>query len=60
MVAPFHKNINGKVICKSFGYDKIFTFKIRMKNNQTLVEFENDKDHSVELSKFKPVDILDT
>ena len=50
IVAPFSTPIQGRAICKFFGYDGLYTFKMRMKNNKSVVRFDNNNDHEVELS----------
>ena len=59
IVAPFQKQINGRAIAKFFTCDRIFTFRMRFKHNQTVVEFENRGDKMCELFKDRPIGILD-
>ena len=39
--APFEESLSGRVITKFFGHQKVFTLKVRIENNQGVVEFEN-------------------
>ena len=59
IVAPFQKQINARAIAKFFACDKIFTLRMRFKHNRTVVEFENRGDKVCELSKDRPIGILD-
>ena len=59
IVAPFQKQINGRVIAKFFAGDSIFTFKMQFKHNQTMIEFNNKGDKLSELFKDRPIEMLD-
>ena len=59
IVVPFQKQINCRAIAKFFACDRIFTFRMQFKHNQTVIEFENRGDKMCELFKDRPIGILD-
>ena len=59
IIAPFQRQINGRAIAKFFAGDRIFTFRMRFKHNQTVIEFNNKGDKLSKLFKDRPIGILD-
>ena len=59
IVAPFQRQINTRSIAKFFTCDRIFTFRMRLKHNRTVIGFENKGDKIYELFKERPIGILD-
>ena len=41
IVVPFQRQINARAIAKIFACDKIFMFRMRIKHNRTVIEFDN-------------------
>ena len=57
--APFEESLSGRVITKFFGHQKIFTLKVRIENNQGVVEFENRDNEIQKLRRDKEIGLLD-
>ena len=54
--APFEES---RVITKFFGHQKVFTLKVRIENNQGVVEFENRDNEIQKLRRDKEIGLLD-
>ena len=57
--APFEESLSGRVITKFFGHQKVFTLKVRIENNQGVVEFENRDNEIQKLRRDKEIGLLD-
>ena len=57
--APFEESLSGRVITKYFGHRKVFTLKVRIENNQGVVEFENRDNEIQKLRRDKEIGLLD-
>ena len=57
--APFEESLSGRVITKFFGHQKVFTLKVRIENNQGVVEFENRDNEIRKLRRDKEIGLLD-
>ena len=57
--APFGEKLSGRILTKLFGSEKVFTMKIRIKNNQGCVQFINKDHHIAKLRKDKAIGVLD-
>ena len=57
--APFEESLSGRVITKFFGHQKVFTLKVRIENNQGVVEFENRDNEIQKLRRDKEAGLLD-
>ena len=57
--APFEESLSGRVITKFFGHQKVFTLKVRIENNQGVVEFENKDNEIRKLRRDKEIGLLD-
>ena len=57
--APFEESLSGRVITKFFGHQKVFTLKVRIENNQGVVEFKNRNNEIRKLRRDKEIGLLD-
>ena len=57
--APFKESLSGRVITKFFGHQKVFTLKVRIENNQGVVEFKNRDNEIQKLRRDKEIGLLD-
>ena len=57
--APFEESLSGRVITKFFGHQKVFTLKVRIENNQGVVEFKNRDNEIQKLRRDKEIGLLD-
>ena len=57
--APFEESLSGRVITKFFGHQKVLTLKVRIENNQGVVEFENRDNEIQKLRRDKEIGLLD-
>ena len=56
---PFVAKLSGRALCKMFVGDINHTLKLKVKDNQAVVEFENKSDTTAELRKKTVLGILD-
>ena len=56
---PFVEKLSGRALCKMFAGDINHTFKLKVQNNQVVVEFENKSDTTAELRRKTVLGILD-
>ena len=56
---PFVEKLSGRALCKMFAGEINHTLKLKVQNNQAVVEFENKSNTTAELRKNKVLGILD-
>ena len=56
---PFVEKLSGRALCKMFAGEINHTLKLKVQDNQAVVEFENRSDKTAELRKAKVLDVLD-
>ena len=56
---PFVEKLSGRALCKMFAGEINHTLKLKVQDNQAVVEFENRSDNTAELRKTKVLGILD-
>ena len=56
---PFVEKLSGKALCKMFTRVINHTLKLKVQDNQAVVEFENKSNSTAELRKNKVLGILD-
>ena len=56
---PFVEKLSGRALCKMFVGDINYTLKLKVQDNQSVVEFENKSDTTAELRKKTVLGILD-
>ena len=56
---PFVEKLSGRALCKMFAGDINYTLKLKVQDNQAVVEFENKSDTTAELRRKTVLDILD-
>ena len=57
--APFCDKLSGMIGAKFFSRDMVYTLRVKIQDNQGVVQFINVKDETVQLRKDKAVGILD-
>ena len=57
--APFDEKLSGRIMTKLFGSEKVFTMKLKIKNNQGCVQFINKGQDIVKLRKDEAIGVLD-
>ena len=56
---PFVEKLSGRILCKMFAGDINHTLKLKVQDNQAIVEFENKSDTTTQLRKKTVLGILD-
>ena len=56
---PFIEKLSGRALCKMFASEINHTLKLKVQDNQAVVEFENKSNNTAELRKNKVLGILD-
>ena len=56
---PFGEKFSGRIMTKLFGSEKVFTMKLKIKNNQGCVQFIDKGQDTVKLRKDKAIGVLD-
>ena len=56
---PFVEKLSGRALCKMFVGEINHTLKLKVQDNQAVVEFENRSDNTAELRKSKVLGVLD-
>ena len=56
---PFVEKLSGRALCKMFAGEINHTLKLKVQDNQAVVEFENQSNNTAELRKNKVLGILD-
>ena len=56
---PFVEKLSGRALCKMFASEINHTLKLKVQDNQAVVEFENQSNNTAELRKNKVLGILD-
>ena len=56
---PFIEKLSGRALCKMFASEINHTVKLKVQDNQAVVEFENKSNNTAELRKNKVLGILD-
>ena len=56
---PFVEKLSGRALCKMFTGEINHTLKLKVQDNQAVVEFKNKSNNTAELRKNKVLDILD-
>ena len=56
---PFVEKLSGRALCKMFAGEINHTLKLKVQDNQAVVEFKNKSNNTAELRKNKVLDILD-
>ena len=56
---PFVEKLSGRTLCKMFAGEINHTLKLKVQDNQAVVEFENRSDNTAELRKTKVLGVLD-
>ena len=56
---PFVEKLSGRALCKMFASEINHTLKLKVQDNQAVVEFENKSNTTAELRKNKRLGILD-
>ena len=57
--APFCDKLSGMICTKFFGRDMVYTLRVKIKDNQGVVQFINSSNETAHLRKNKAVGILD-
>ena len=57
--APFCDKLSGMICTKFFGRDMVFTLRVKLQDNQGVVQFRNGSNETAQLRKNKAVGILD-
>ena len=57
--APFCDKLSGMIGAKFFSRDMVYTLRVKIQDNQGVVQFINVKDETIQLRKDKAVGILD-
>ena len=56
---PFVEKLSGRALCKMFAGEINHTLKLKVQDNQAVVEFENRSDKTVKLRKVEVLGVLD-
>ena len=56
---PFVERLSGRALCKMFGGEINHTLKLKVQDNQAVVEFENRSDKTAKLRKVEVLGVLD-